>query len=295
MIELIKAKSEADFLTAMELERRICALDGHARWHYHIGGLVFDRFMFEGGAPDFFDFGHLVLLDGEPVGFALCYFDEGDCNIELLNEYRSLYSEVIPLVDALFGDREFSTTVNSLDVEHVAALKGYTDDGEDSFCAFIDLENYQLHEVNFITETIRPLERDDISDRARYGDIPTARPLSEELYRGLMDSPYYGMTLDYVIIDRASGGFAGFLTWWLDPKSRTALLEPVACLPDFRRRGIMTRALKFGLNELKRRGFSAAYVSTSIRNLPAQALYQSVGFKKSGTANSYTKNAARES
>lgn len=288
-ISLKKASSEQDFLDVLDIESRICASSKLNNAPYHIGGLIFDRFLFKGGAPDYFDYGQLVFLDDTLIGYAMCFLDEDENEyyFGLLPEYSSYYSEVIKLIDDLFKCTGYTTVANTNDAELTKALSHYSCSGEERYQAGIDLKKYNTQEVLWQNETIRFLKAEDIENRAEYGYIPTGEDLTTELYRSLMDSPYYSKAMDYVIFDNKSGQFAGFVSWWLDEKSNTALLEPVACLPDFRRRGIMKRALLYGLNELKKEGFSYAYVSTSLNNDEAISLYKCVGFEKIGTANEY--------
>lgn len=136
---------------------------------------------------------------------------------------------------------------------------------------------------------IARLTEADIDDRVKYADIPTDCPITRNIYESLMRGEYYKTAWDYVIRDTVTHEFIGFLTWWVDDESQTATLEPVACLPQFRRRGIMKRALSCGLTALKHRGVRYVYVSTSIRNEKSQPLYRSVGFQKIGEAYQYTK------
>ena len=146
------------------------------------------------------------------------------------------------------------------------------------------MSKYVEQDVIWHDENIALLSESDIDDRVTYADIPTGKAITRNMYEALINSEYYNATLDYVIRSASTNEFIGFVTWWIDENSKTATLEPVACLPNYRRRGIMKRALLFGLNELKRRGLRYAYVSTSMRNKKSQPLYQAVGFKKIGTA-----------
>lgn len=292
-IELKKATGERDFLLAMELESRIsaaCALDEHAR---HIGGLIFERFLLGESSAEFFDYCRLIYIDGALAGYALCFIDDGEYELDVLKEYRNRYKEIIEQIDALFEGRELSTEANTLDAALTDALCSYERLGEASFLAGLLLDDYTPRDVCWENETLRPLTQGDIENRAAYGHLPTGRPLAAQRYSELMQSPYYAYALDYVVTDNKSGSFAAYLTWWLDEKSKTALLEPVACLEEYRRRGIMQRALLSGLNELKERGFKAAYVSTSMKNVASRPLYMSVGFQKIGEAYEYVKHSSK--
>jgi ribosomal protein S18 acetylase RimI-like enzyme len=84
------------------------------------------------------------------------------------------------------------------------------------------------------------------------------------------------------------GAFAGHLTWWVNETGQTASLEAVATVPEYRRRGVMRRAIREGLNMLEAEGVQYAYVSTGARN-PARFLYEGVGFAQLGKTYLYEK------
>jgi predicted GNAT family acetyltransferase len=69
---------------------------------------------------------------------------------------------------------------------------------------------------------------------------------------------------------------------WDDPVSKTAILEPVACVEEHRRKGIMKGTLLYGMNKLKDRRTKYIYVGTGGMNAASQALYKSVGFIEYG-------------
>jgi len=62
-----------------------------------------------------------------------------------------------------------------------------------------------------------------------------------------------------------------------DPKS---CIVGVAVHPDYRRRGIGTKLIEYGLEEAKKRGIETAYTSTGIDNIAMQQLAQKLGFTK---------------
>jgi len=62
-----------------------------------------------------------------------------------------------------------------------------------------------------------------------------------------------------------------------DPKSCTI---GVAVHPNFRKRGIGTTLIKYGLKEAKKRGIETVYISTGIENIAMQKLAEKLGFIK---------------
>ncbi len=194
-----------------------------------------------------------------------------------------------------FGNNNFSVIANNVSSPLCNALIecGFVRKDEERWQSGLDLREYAKTKTIWQDEVIKILSEDDIDDRVKYAEIPTGKSISSSMYKSLIESDYYEYALDYVIRDVKTGDFTGFITWWIDENSKTVVLEPVACLPEFRRRGIMKRALFYGLNELKKRGLQYAYVSTSILNEKSQPLYRSAGFKKIGTACRYVKEVKR--
>jgi translation initiation factor 4G len=57
------------------------------------------------------------------------------------------------------------------------------------------------------------------------------------------------------------------------------MVENVACLPEFRRRGLVDQLLRHALGEGRERGFRTAQLSVFIDNIPAMSAYERVGFE----------------
>jgi len=261
-------------------------------WEPHIGGLSFDRYMYGNGATDVYFYGKLLYLDETPIGYLLAYIDEGEYSLRIMPKYEQYMDEAINLVEILYqNSEEFFIITNSLNENLCKSLinHGYKKEKEKRFQAILNLKNWVAEEGEWLEERISMLTEEDIPERIKYASIPTGHAISEKMFRDYLQSNDHTNTLDYVIRDVSTNNFIGFTTWWIDKNSNTALLEPVACLEEYRRRGIMKRTLNFGLAELKKRGIQCVYVSTSIGNKASQLLYQSVGFKKTGEANKYVK------
>ena len=285
-IQIQKAKNENDFRIMLETESEITKASLFEHWPLHSGGLIFDRYMFGNGAGDFFEYGNLIFVNEKIIGYALCFFDENSYVARLLPKYENLYGVVILEIEKLFKNY-CSIVVNTNDKPLLNALENYHLVGEERFQSALNLSSYREQIVTWDNVKIERLSEKDVMDRAMNSDIPTHEKITDEMYIELMRSPYYQKAIDYVIREKSTNAFIGFVTWWIDENSNTALLEPVACLPQFRRRGIMRKPLLYGLNELKNLEIKIAYVSTSIYNEKSQPLYISVGFEKIGTANRY--------
>lgn|GEM_PF-1929543 len=292
MITLRNVTDEMDYNIMCYIESNICKVTMPQSWEPHIGSLSFDRYMYGNGSTDVYFYGKLLYLDEKPIGYLLAYIDEGEYSLRIMPNYEQYMDEAINLVEILYqNSEELFVITNSLNENLCKSLinHGYKKETEERFQAILNLKNWVAEECEWLEERISILTEEDILERIKYASIPTGCAISEKMFRDYLQSNDHTNTLDYVIRDVSTNNFKGFITWWIDKNSNTALLEPVACLEEYRRRGIMKRTLNFGLAELQKRGIQCVYVSTSIDNKASQSLYQSVGFKKIGEANKYVK------
>ncbi|WP_160687743.1 GNAT family N-acetyltransferase [Clostridium sp. C2-6-12] len=290
MITLRDVINEIDYSIMCCIESNICKANMLKSWHPHIGGLSFDRYMFGNGATDLFSYAKLLYLDETPIGYLLAYIDEREYSLRIMPNFEQYIDDIIKLVRKLYDDcEEWFIIANSLNENLCKSLinNGYRKENEIRFQGMLELNNYSIEKSEWLEERISFLTTEDIPERIKHASIPTGNMITEKMFQDYLQSNDYNNTLDYVIRDVSTNNFIGFTTWWIDQKSSTALLEPVACCEQYRRRGIIKRTLNFGLSELQKRGIQCVYVSTSINNNAAQLLYQSVGFKKTGEANKY--------
>jgi len=289
MLMIKNISNESDFETMCNIESTVAKHSDFSIYSSRPCNLVFDRYLFGSGAQDVFKYGKLIIKDGTAIGYVLAYLVfsyESEFVVRLLPQYSNYYTEAIESVEAMFSDKKaLSIIANDSNIHLCNALSecGFVRENEERWQAGLDLRSYTAADVVWQGEFIKILSENDIEDRVKFAEIPTGEVITKNMYEELMSCDYYNTALDYVVRSAAADEFIGFVTWWTDKNSKTATLEPVACLPNFRRKGIMKRTLFHGLNELKRQGLHYAYVSTSIDNEKAQALYLSVGFQKSGT------------
>ena len=290
MILILDITNEKDITMMYEIESKIGEEMRSSCWQLHRGGICFDRYLCGNGLVDIFDYGKLIFWDNMLIGYAYIFSDECEFELRVLPKYEEFFEEIINLMEKKyqFGE-EYIIVVNSRMEKLVKALKnvGYIRKEEERFQAMVCLNDLETPKVDWIEEQIEEYSEKFFSERVEYADLPTGQKVTEKMFTDYLNSSEHGNALDYVIQDCKTKKYAGFLTWWMDLSNNTALLEPVACLAEFRRRGIMKRSLEFGFWELKERGIEYVYVSTSAKNQAAQALYLSVGFEKVGEANIY--------
>lgn len=290
MITLRNVTNEIDYSIMCHIESNICKLNMLHSWQLHIGGLSFDRYMYGNGAADLFLYAKLLYLDETPIGYLLAYIDEGEYSLRIMPDFEQYIDDAIKLVGKLYKNcEEYFIIANSLNDKLCKSLikHGYRKENERRFQAMLKLDNFTIEESEWLQERISFLTTEDIPERIKYASIPTGNTITEKMFHDYLQSNDNNSILDYVVRDVSTNNFIGFITLWIDKKSNTALIEPVACREEYRRRGIMKRTLNFGLAELQKMGIQCVYVSTSINNSAAQSLYKSVGFKKTGEASKY--------
>lgn len=232
----------------------------------------------------------MIYLENNLVGYALVYLEDYKYNMWLLSGFREQIVEIVPQIEKLFKKGQSIRTVcNDKLVKKQLIELGYVSDGEETFSASIDLNNYRPEEVQWDLEVIRIISEQDIDERVKYSSLPTGSMITKDRFEKYLNTDDAIHVIDFVVVDKVAGNLMGYYSWWLDEESNTAMLNPVACIHVHRRKGISARAIQYGLNILKERGFHYAYVDTSANNEAAIGLYSSVGFKKCIDVIAYSK------
>ena len=286
--QLRPVETEDDFRALLHLESLLYANAALCRFPAHPQSAIADRWLF--GAPaGVFRYAYMFARNGVRIGYVMAYNlypGEEKFALNLLPEYAQFAGETLQLAEGLTSreNKHAALYINTLDEELMRAAKkrGFRRPIKPARCQMgLDLAQYQEISVAWENEHPAKLSPEDFEDRAGCGISPR-RKIAAEQYEAMYRSEYYAHARDHVIRTN-DGAFAGHLTWWIDETGQTASLETVATLPDFRRQGIMRRAIAEGLNMLKAEGIRYAYVSTSAQN-PARFLYESVGFTELGKA-----------
>jgi ribosomal protein S18 acetylase RimI-like enzyme len=126
---------------------------------------------------------------------------------------------------------------------------------------------------------------DELSNRAeaQYKAFNNTIPWETYLARFeyFMRSPAYAGALD-VVAAADDGRIASFCITWLDEVTQEGHFEPVGTAPDFQGKGLGKAVLPEAMRRLKNAGMRQVSVLTAETNLPACALYRSVGFQSIG-------------
>ncbi|MEM7624886.1 MAG: GNAT family N-acetyltransferase [Planctomycetota bacterium] len=85
-------------------------------------------------------------------------------------------------------------------------------------------------------------------------------------------APNYRKDLN-IVVEAPSGCFVSYCGMWLEPTYAVAYVEPVATVPEFRRRGLARTAVLEGVRRCVASGAERAYVGGTL------PLYESLGFR----------------
>jgi GNAT superfamily N-acetyltransferase len=113
-------------------------------------------------------------------------------------------------------------------------------------------------------------------------------------YRRLMATPPYRPELDHVVVSDDGAWVASCCVWW-DPATGVALVEPVGCVPDHRRRGLAAAASVSALTAARSLGATEGLVCPrGDDDYPEPArLYRRIGFVPGARTRAYVLRSGR--
>jgi len=128
--------------------------------------------------------------------------------------------------------------------------------------------------------SFRPITLADIADVMAIERSAYAYPWSERFFRQEMQ-----VECARSFLAEIDGRIAGYILFWLMPDEVD--IHNVAVHRDFRRRGLGRRLLERVVLEARGRGSSRITLEVRKSNLPAQKLYESMGFAVIGLRKGY--------
>jgi mycothiol synthase len=135
--------------------------------------------------------------------------------------------------------------------------------------------------------TIRGARPDDYERLAAVHNSAFGVNWKPEEYRDeMMLKPGYEPEREMVVV-APDGQFAAFTIMWLDTLNKVGLFEPVGTHRDFHRKGLGKALMLHVLHKMKAHGMETALVGHDAENLPATALYMSIGFNRKHTTLGY--------
>lgn len=277
---------DEDYEKMRIIVQKNCMSTGHLYTQTHIGNLDFERYAFRNDSDDFYSNCWLIFdtVNNESVGFIIT--EENEFFISLLPEYKHFISEVIDYTEREVLEKcskvIFDSNTKDFQMNNLLLKKGYTRTTSYRYSGICDLSAIGLKTALPIGFKIRKTCKNDIGRRVRLFALSTGGvETTYEKYNNLMKSPSYSDAFD-LVVESPDGEIIAYCTVWNDLDSKIAILEPLACVDEYRRKGISKALLLYGMHKTKELGTKFVYVGTGSKNNKSQALYKSVGFKECG-------------
>lgn len=284
MLSYRKFDKESDYSIMHSIVQQNCAKTGHLYPQLHVGNLDFERYTFEKTPDILYNIIWFISKDKKEIGFIAAYEDE--FYFIVLPGFEHLAPDILDYLEQNCYTHGISVTtdVNSEDkfLNNLYEQRGYTKTDNFRFNGICELSKIEPCPPLPEGYIIRLTQKKDIERRVElYGLAAGGRCTTSEGYVKMMNSPSYKYALD-LVVQTEEGEVIAYCTVWDDPYSKIGILEPVACVAEYRRKGIMKSTLLYGMNQLKERGTKYMYVGTGGTNIASQALYKSVGFIEHG-------------
>jgi ribosomal protein S18 acetylase RimI-like enzyme len=120
--------------------------------------------------------------------------------------------------------------------------------------------------------------------------FPASR-LSVEKYERLLTVAHYRLEDDRVI-EAPDGSLAAYALGWWDPVGAVGEFEPVGTHPDHQRRGLSRALVSSGTRRFFEAGARVVQVYSDTSEAPAEALYESAGFRRRAFHQRYLRRPA---
>ncbi|PKK97011.1 MAG: hypothetical protein CVV58_03430 [Tenericutes bacterium HGW-Tenericutes-3] len=216
------------------------------------------------------------------VGVAVFESELGDTWLITDPLYTHLKREMLDYaIVNMVGEKGFRLSINRNDTELQAIAAEYnfipTDHHEpDSFIEISELTDYQLPE-GFSIVSLK--ERYDIKEYNRVlwrgFNHPGEASTDDLTLKGRIQSisgPDVNLDLNIAVV-APNGHFVSYCGMWHIPKTKYALVEPVATDPDYRKMGLGKAAVIEAIKRCGKAGAKYAFVGSS------QEFYYHIGFK----------------
>lgn len=284
MLSYRKFDKESDYNIMRSIVQRNCVQTGHLFPQLHIGNLDFDRYAFEESPDILYDTTWIVSYDKMEIGFITVQEDE--FSITVLSEFEHLKQDILDYIEH-YCYTKGTTIITEANIEDkllssILEERGYIKTDYFRFCGICDLSQIQSYPSLPDGFSIRLTQKKDVAKRVELFGLATGGiGTTSERYERMMNSTSYGDAMDFVV-QTYNEEIIAYCTIWDDPVSKIAILEPLACVEEHRRKGIMKSVLLYGMNLLKERGTKYIYVGTGGKNIASQTLYKNVGFVEYG-------------
>lgn len=291
MLSFCKFEKESDYNSMRSIVQHNCSKTGHLHPQIHIGNLDFERYAFKESPGVVYETIWFVTDSKSKIGFITA--EQNEFYITVLPEYKCCLEEVLDFVEKnLYSEGTVVTTeANSEEklLTNILKRRGYIRTENYRYSGICDLSKIPIQLPILDGYRIRSTRKQDVIRRAELFNLATGGiGTTAQRYESMMNSLSYSDALD-LVAETKSAEIIAYCTIWDDPVSKIAILEPVACAAEHRRKGITKSLLLHGMHLIKERGTKYIYVGTGGKNIPSQMLYKSVGFIDYGKDYEYEK------
>lgn len=275
---------ESDYNIMRRIVQQNCLQTGHLYPQLHVGNLDFERYVWEEDPEGLYKNTWIISDNKTEIGFISAGID--DFYITVLSDFEHFTQDILKYIEGNCYKQGTTITTeansNNKLLSSILEERGYTKTDYFRFSGICDLTKIPSYSPLPDGFSIRLTQKSDVSRRVElFGLAAGGRGTTSERYERMMNSPSYGDAMDFVV-QTNNGEIIAYCTLWDDPISKKGIIEPIACVAEHRRKGIMKSVLLYGMNLLKERGTNYIYVSTGGKNIASQALYKSVGFIEYG-------------
>ncbi|MGK0467384.1 MAG: RimJ/RimL family protein N-acetyltransferase [Clostridium sp.] len=284
MLSYRKFDKESDYNIMRRIVQQNCLQIGHLYPQLHVGNLDFDRFACEESPHISYKKNWIVSDSNTEIGFITA--EEEYFFITVLSEFKHLTQDIMNYIEhnCYTKGATITTEINSVDkvLSGILEERGYVQIDGFGYAGMCDLSKMATCSSLPDGFSIRISQNRDVERRVELFEIPTGGVgTTSERYERMMNSPSYCDAID-LVVETDNAEIIAYCTIWNDPVSKIAILEPVACVEEYRRKGIMKSTLLYGMNISKEHGIKYIYVGTGGENIASQKLYKSVGFLERG-------------
>ena len=291
MLNYRKFDKENDYNIMRHIVQHNCVQTGHLYPQLHIGNLDFERYAFEENPDILYKTTWFISDDKMEIGFFTV--QEEEFFITVFSEFEHLTKDILDHIEHKCYTKGtiISTEANSENklLNSILKERQYIKTDYFRFFGICNLSRIQPYSPLPDGFSLRLTQNKDVARRVELFPLATGGiETTSERYERMMNSPSYGDAMD-ILVQTHNEEIIAYCTIWDDPVSKIAILEPVACVEEHRRKGIMKNTLLYGMNLLKERGTKYIYVGTGGNNIASQTLYKRVGFVEYGVNREWIK------
>jgi GNAT superfamily N-acetyltransferase len=227
---------------------------------------------------------------------------EGDAHLQIHPDYRSVEEQMIEWAESNLGAPTGEEGVSHLHLfvyeydetrQLILEKRGYEKTASYGVRRRMELGSPLLPKLVLAAGyRMRNPDPDDRHDCQRIADLLNAAfnrdfHNAAEYQSFTQHAPSYRNDLD-LVVEASDGSFAAYVGVPYDDINCSGIFEPVCTHPDHRRKGLARALMLEGLHRLQQLGASDVTVSTG-EMVPANRLYEAVGFNQAFKANIWKK------